>query len=438
MNYRETLDFLFNSLPMYQRNGAAAYKANLDNTIALDEFFSHPHRQFKSVHIAGTNGKGSVSHMLAAILQQAGFKTALYTSPHLKDFRERIRINGQMIPETEVVSFVEESHPVVEKIQPSFFEMTVMMAFWYFAREKVDIAVIETGMGGRLDSTNIIDPLFSVITNIGLDHTQFLGDTLAKIAAEKAGIIKTGKPVIISERQTETTPVFERKAAETGSPLFYAGEFYHIDYSTITKERQQQFYVYSGDDPVYDGLTSGLTGAYQRKNVPAVLLGVDLLRSAGLLVPADAVYSGIRNVRQITGLRGRWEETGFNPLVVCDTAHNESGIREVLNQISGIPFRRLHIVWGMVSDKDATGILRLLPRNAEYYFTRADIPRALDEQKLHEFASEAGLSGTTYPTVTGAVKAAKEAAGKEDMIFIGGSTFVVAEALEDHENAAAI
>ncbi len=430
MNYSETLDYLYNNLPMFQRIGAAAYKANLDNTHALDEYFDYPHRKFRSIHIAGTNGKGSVSHMLAAILQRAGLKTGLYTSPHLKDFRERIRINGEMIPEESVVSFVKESRSVIEEIQPSFFEITVLMAFSYFASMGVDIAVIETGMGGRLDSTNIIDPELSVITNIGLDHTQFLGDTLEKIAGEKAGIIKAGRPVVISEWQAETAKVFENKVAETHAELYYASDFYQIDYSTVTPGQKQRFYVYHDDKLVYDGLESDLGGIYQRKNIPAVLKSIDILRKKGISIPNSSVFEGIANVSQLTGLRGRWEIMGYNPLVVCDAAHNVHGIMEVLEQIKATAYRKLHIVWGMVSDKDVDAVLGLLPRDAVYYFTRAGIPRALNEKILREKGSNAGLIGEAYQSVAAALQAAKENASGEDMIFIGGSTFVVAEVLD--------
>ncbi len=429
MDYRETLDFLYTSLPMYQRTGAAAYKADLDNTLVLDDWFGHPHRHFPCLHIAGTNGKGSVSHMLAAILAEAGFKTGLYTSPHLKDFRERIRINGEMISEGEVVDFVYEAMPVIRNISPSFFELTVMMAFTCFARQKVDVAVIETGMGGRLDSTNIIDPVLSLITNIGLDHTRFLGDTEAKIAGEKAGIIKPVKPAIIGEWNEESAPVFEKKAAETGSPLYFAGDFYQVYNSTLTADRSQRFYIRAGDDTVYEGLTSGLSGTYQRKNIPSVLLAIDLLREEGMKIPESAVYEGIAGVRQLTGLRGRWEEISYNPLTVCDAAHNAAGIREVVRQIEATPFRKLHMVIGTVSDKDIDAMLTLLPRDAEYYFTKAGIPRALDENELRAKGLAAGLQGSSYPAVSLALEAAKKAAGKDDMIFVGGSTFVVAEVL---------
>ncbi|HYW95189.1 MAG TPA: folylpolyglutamate synthase/dihydrofolate synthase family protein, partial [Bacteroidales bacterium] len=397
MNYRETLEFLYNSLPMFQRTGAAAYKANLDNTHALDDYFGHPHRKFRCIHIAGTNGKGSVSHTLAAVLQSSGYRTGLYTSPHLKDFRERIRINGELIPEEDVVSFIEDAKNIIEKIQPSFFEITVMMAFSFFARQDADIAVIETGMGGRLDSTNIIDPLLSIITNIGPDHTRFLGDTLDKIATEKAGIIKPGRPVIISEWLPETGPVFEKKAAENLSALTRADRRYHIDYSTLTPERYQTFHVHSGGKTVYQGLVSDLTGMYQRKNIPAVLSAIDILREMGMNITDDAIYKGVANVRKMTGLRGRWEETGYNPLMVCDAAHNAPGIKEVVRQIMATPHRRLHMVWGMVSDKDVEGILKLLPTEAQYYFTKADIPRAMDENDLHKKATAAGLHGRAYP-----------------------------------------
>lgn len=429
MNYSETLEYLFTRLPMFQRSGAAAYKANLDNTLALDKYFDHPHRHFKSIHVAGTNGKGSVSHMLAAVLQSAGYKTGLYTSPHLLDFRERIKINGEMIPEEKVIHFIENCKSVIEELNPSFFELTVAMAFEYFSNEKVDIAIIETGLGGRLDSTNIIKPLVSVITNIGHDHMRFLGNTIPEIAGEKAGIIKPGRPIVIGQSNEETDPVFEKKADENGSCLLYADRMYKIDYSMLTPARTQIFNVFSGKNPVYEELITDLLGNYQKKNIITVLQTLDSIRAEGIKIPREAVYEGVRQVKKLTGLRGRWEEIGFNPLIVCDTAHNREGIIEVMQQIQQNPFKTLHIVWGMVSDKDPQMILPLLPKNARYYFTKASIPRAMNEKDLIKYAAEAGLIGSCFPTVKSAVAAAKAEAQKEDMIYIGGSTFVVAEVL---------
>jgi dihydrofolate synthase/folylpolyglutamate synthase len=429
MNYQESINYLFTRLPIYQRIGAAAYKANLENTKALDSYFEHPHRHFKSIHIAGTNGKGSVSHMIAAVLQKAGYKTGLYTSPHLKDFRERIRINGEMIPQEKVIQFVNKSKPIMEELNPSFFELTVAMAFQYFADEGVEIAVIETGLGGRLDSTNIVKPLVSVITNIGHDHMRFLGTTIQEIAAEKAGIIKPGRPVVIGQSDKATDPVFEKKADESGSCLLYADRMYHINYSMLTAARTQVFNVFSGKNPVYIELISDLIGGYQKKNLITVLQTLDSIRAEGIKISRDAIYEGIRQVKILTGLRGRWEEIAYNPLTVCDTAHNPEGIAEVMQQIQKNPFKTLHIVWGMVSDKDPKTILSLLPKNAKYYFTKANIPRALDENELLRKAAMEGLKGSAFHCVSEALTAAKKEALKEDFIFIGGSTFVVAEAL---------
>jgi dihydrofolate synthase/folylpolyglutamate synthase len=429
MNYQESINYLFTRLPIYQRIGAAAYKANLENTKALDSYFEHPHRHFKSIHIAGTNGKGSVSHMIAAVLQKAGYKTGLYTSPHLKDFRERIRINGEMIPQEKVIQFVNKSKPIMEELNPSFFELTVAMAFQYFADEGVEIAVIETGLGGRLDSTNIVKPLVSVITNIGHDHMRFLGTTIQEIAAEKAGIIKPGRPVVIGQSDKATDPVFEKKADESGSCLLYADRMYHINYSMLTAARTQVFNVFSGKNPVYIELISDLIGGYQKKNLITVLQTLDSIRAEGIKISRDAIYEGIRQVKKLTGLRGRWEEIAYNPLTVCDTAHNPEGIAEVMQQIQKNPFKTLHIVWGMVSDKDPKTILSLLPKNAKYYFTKANIPRALDENELLRKAAMEGLKGSAFHCVSEALTAAKKEALKEDFIFIGGSTFVVAEAL---------
>ncbi len=429
MNYRETLDYLFSRLPVYQRTGPAAYKANLDNTIALDNYFGHPHRAFQSIHVAGTNGKGSVSHMLASVLQSAGYKTGLYTSPHLVDFRERIRINGEKIPENYVVQFVKENRSVIEKIEPSFFEMTVLMAFRYFAEKKVDIAVIETGLGGRLDSTNIIDPIVSVLTNIGLDHTRFLGNSLEEIAFEKAGIIKPGRPVVVGKWQQETSGIFEARAEKTQSCLIYADKMYKTDYTLLTPERARILNIYAGRTLVYPNLISDLPGIYQQKNICTAIQTLDVLRTEDIKIPKESIYKGLKNVKRNTGLRGRWDEIGFNPLIVCDVAHNAEGVREVIAQLLSIPFKKLHIVWGMVSDKDISAILNLLPKEAYYYFTKADIPRALNENDLSKKAFALGLKGEKYPEVGKALEAAKENAVPEDVIFIGGSTFVVGEVL---------
>jgi len=427
MNYRKTLEFLFSALPMYQRIGQAAYKANLDNTIALDNYFNHPHKQFKTIHVAGTNGKGSVSHMLSAILNKAGYRTGLYTSPHLLDFRERIRIDGEMIPQNEVVQFVREHKDIIKRVQPSFFEMTVAMSLDYFRRKKVDIAVIETGMGGRLDSTNIITPVVSVITNIGLDHTQFLGDSLEKIAAEKAGIIKPFVPVVIGEFQEETHSVFSHFAEKNNTKLSIAEQIFTPVSCHINEETHlQTLKIRLGNETVE--YSTDLLGCCQVRNLPAVLQTIEVLRSAGLPVPDEALFSGIRQVKKLTGLRGRWEILGHDPLIVCDTAHNREGVKMVIDQIGNTRHHVLHFIIGMVNDKDIQPVLSILPGDAKYYFTRASVPRALDHEELCREGIKAGLRGKAYPSVANAIEAARKNAGNEDMIFIVGSTFVVADA----------
>jgi dihydrofolate synthase/folylpolyglutamate synthase len=428
MTYKETIDFLFDALPMFQRIGAAAYKANLDNTIALDEYLGHPHMHFKSIHVAGTNGKGSVCHMLAAIFQEAGYKTGLYTSPHMKDFRERIRINGKCIPEKDVTGFVREHKPFIEKIKPSFFEMTVAMAFDYFRNEKVDIAVIETGLGGRLDSTNIIEPVISVITNIGLDHTNFLGNSLKKIAGEKAGIIKYRTPVVIGETQ-EVFPVFMKKANEMNAPLLIADRWYRVEESASESMNKQAFRVYLMDEIRFDPVVTDLSGNYQKKNIATVLRAIDALKEAGFELDDQAILSGCRNVKKLTGLRGRWEILDTNPLTICDTGHNREGMIEVVRQIKRTPHKRLHFIFGTVSDKDPSHVLKVLPKEAIYYFTQANIPRAMAKEELVKQASKEGLKGRAYSSPIEALEAAKKASKKDDLIFIGGSTFVVAEIL---------
>ena len=403
MNYPETLDYLFGQLPMYQRIGNAAYKANLDNTYRLSEILNHPEKQFKSVHIAGTNGKGSTSHMLASVLQEAGYKVGLYTSPHLKDFRERIKINGAMISENEVIDFVEEYKNEFEKIQLSFFEWTVGLAFHSFTNQKVDIAIVETGLGGRLDSTNIVTPEVVVITNISMDHTQLLGNTLEKIAAEKAGIIKSTIPVVIGETQPKIKHVFIEKAKQMNAPIQFADEHHIQEYE------------------------SDLKGVYQQQNKKTVVATIHVLQTLGWNIAENHIIKGLQNVVSNTGLMGRWQVLNKQPFTVCDTGHNEAGIRLILAQINQQSFEKLHVVLGVVNDKDITNILALLPNNASYYFCQANIPRALEVSVLAEKATAVGLSGTTFPSVDAAYKAAQKNATAQDMIFIGGSTFVVAE-----------
>jgi dihydrofolate synthase/folylpolyglutamate synthase len=429
MTYEQTLEFLFSQLPAYHRIGKAAYKNNLDNTTALDNYLGNPHLKYSSIHVAGTNGKGSVSHLIASVLQEAGYRTGLYTSPHLKDFRERIRVDGEMIPEDGVINFVDSHKEIIESVKPSFFEMSVAMAFDYFMKKKVDIAVIEVGLGGRLDSTNIINPLLSVITNIGHDHMDLLGNTLEKIALEKSGIIKKSIPVVIGETQKETKEVFIRQAEEYGSVITFADQHFScqmVESDSATGERE---YVI-GDidrDKTYKGLTV-LGGDYQSKNLVTVYQVFKSLK--GILNFTDEnITNGIHRVIINTGLSGRWQVLGQNPLIVCDTGHNKEGLEYVLNQIKRIPKSGLHMVIGFVNDKDLSSVLPLFPQDAYYYFTKASVPRALDENILQKKAGEFGLKGSCCPNVKAALNAAVENASKNDMIFIGGSTFIVADAL---------
>ena len=427
-SYSEILDYLYSQLPMFQRTGAAAYKNTLDNTLVLDQMFGHPHHQFKTVHIAGTNGKGSVSHMLASVLQEAGYKVGLYTSPHLVDFRERIRVNGKMMPEADVVAFVERFLEMnSNRVEPSFFEMTVIMAFDYFRKEKVDIAVIEVGLGGRLDSTNIIFPEVSVITNISLDHMALLGNTVSVIAAEKAGIIKKEIPVVISESDPEYDFVFKMKAAEMHSPLVFADQDYQADQGMFLTEGKQVFNFQKQGNPVFQGLRTDLLGAYHLKNITGVLKTLEILQDKGWLIRQQSIFDGLDRVKLNTGLRGRWEIVGQHPTVVCDTGHNEGGLRLVVEQLRQMKWKKLHVVLGMVSDKDIDSVLKLLPTEAVYYFTQAAIPRALDAKVLKRKSDAAGLHGAAYTSVKKAVNEALKKAGPDDLVFIGGSTFVVAD-----------
>jgi dihydrofolate synthase / folylpolyglutamate synthase len=429
MTYTRTIEFLFSQLPAYHRIGKAAYKNNLENSIALDEYFHHPHRNYLTIHVGGTNGKGSISHMIASVLQQAGYRTGLYTSPHLKDFRERIKINGEMISEDEVISFVSDHKEIIESVKPSFFEMTVAMAFNCFAIRKVDVAVVEVGLGGRLDSTNIINPVLSVITNIGHDHMDLLGDTIRKIASEKAGIIKKNIPVVISETTRETKEIFISKAAGSGSSIYFADERFacRTEENDVLKGERR----YEITDLVSHKTTKGITvlgGDYQSVNIQAVFSVFDTLK--GLFgCSDDMITTGIRNVVLNTGLKGRWQILSTMPLTICDTGHNKEGLQYVLNQISRIPKSGLHIVIGFVSDKDLSSVLPLFPAGAVYYFTRASVPRALNEVILKNEAAKYGLKGSSYSDVKTALSNARENASGSDMIFIGGSTFVVAEVI---------
>ncbi|WP_353183980.1 folylpolyglutamate synthase/dihydrofolate synthase family protein [Parapedobacter lycopersici] len=435
MLYEEAIDYLYTRLPMFTRDGASAFKKDLSNSLRLCAALGDPHRQFKSIHIAGTNGKGSTSHMLAAILQLAGYKTGLYTSPHLVDFRERIRINGVPIPKKEVAGFVDRSRSLVEEIQPSFFELTMVMAFAYFAREHVDIAVVETGLGGRLDSTNIITPLFSVITNIGYDHMAMLGNTLPEIAAEKAGIIKPEVPVIVGERQEEVSGVFDRAAAERQSVLTYAAEWWQ-PVAQQRGEAHQEIEVVHRSDGGHFRYALDLMGGYQARNLPGVLQAVTELRSQGYAIAEPDVSAALKQVQQLTGLRGRWETLSTRPLVICDTGHNEDGWREVLANIQATPHAALHLVIGVMRDKDLSHMLPLLPTHGRYYFCQVDMPRALPAVELLEQAQGYGLSGSAFPGVMPALQAAKTQAQEADLIFVGGSTFVVADLLASHDAGA--
>ncbi len=419
MNYDETLHYLYSQLPVFQRIGAAAYKANLDNTYALMDVLNHPEKKFKAVHIAGTNGKGSTAHMLASIYQEAGFKTGLYTSPHLKDFRERIRIKGEMVSKEFVVDFVAKYNDDFKGISPSFFELTMAMAFQYFTEEKVDIAILETGLGGRLDSTNIINPELSIITNIGKDHMQFLGDNLRQIAGEKAGIIKSEKPIIIGEKQQEITAVFEQKARENNAPLFYAEDRVTLD---LIDNSANIYRIHYKKELLFERLVFPLRGNYQIKNLKTVIAA-----ALHLKLPKNAIKSGIENTLKNTHFTGRWQTLSLNPLTICDTAHNEDGIRYVVDQLEQTPYNRLHFVLGVVNDKDIGNILALLPKEALYYFCKADIPRGLETDILQEKAQKFGLKGKSYSSVIAARNAAQKSAAKDDLVFVGGSTFTVAE-----------
>ena len=408
MTYKETIEYLFNSTPVFEHVGASAYKPGLQTTEILDAHYGHPHKNFKTIHIAGTNGKGSVSHSLASILQEAGYKVGLYTSPHLIDFRERIRVNGIPVSEEYVIRFVEDFKHLNSKrihhLSPSFFELTTALAFKYFAEEKVDIAVIEVGLGGRLDCTNIITPILSVITNISFDHTQFLGNTLAQIASEKAGIIKHQVPVVIGETTKETRPVFENKAKEMDAPIFFAED--------IDKSECDQYEF-------------ELKGSYQKKNLRTILCATKRLP----FIHPEHIQKGLTNVCKNTGLMGRWQTLSTNPLIICDTGHNVGGWKYLAPQISSVPCDRLHIVFGMVDDKDIRNVLSMLPKNAVYYFTQANNHRAIPAQQVGELAKEYGLSGNTYPTVAQAYEEAKSSASENDFIFIGGSSYIVADLL---------
>ncbi len=426
MNYQQTIEYLFSRLPMYSRIGAAAFKKDLTNTITLCEHLGDPHQKFKSIHIAGTNGKGSVSHMLAAILQTAGFKTGLYTSPHLKDFRERIKENGNEISEKFIISFTEKIKPLIEEIEPSFFEITVAMAFDYFAEQKVDVAVVEVGLGGRFDSTNIITPELSVITNIGWDHMNILGDSLEKIAYEKAGIIKPGVPVVIGETLPETRSIFDNIAAEKNAPLHLATEERNIAGWEWTKHELIVEVAEQGktDHKKYH---LDLPGIYQSKNLLTVIEACSVLKDLGYKINEEDARHGLQKAKKITGLHGRWEVIHENPTIILDVGHNEDGIKQIIQQIELTKHHDLHIVIGMVKDKEIDTVLSLLPHSANYYFTQAHIPRALPAETLKEMAGKFNLNGKTVSDVNEAIKEAKSKAHKDDLVLVCGSVFLVGE-----------
>lgn len=431
MNYQETLSYLFEALPMFHRIGPAAYKANLDNTYALMELLNNPHQKIKCIHIAGTNGKGSTSNMLASVLQEAGYKTGLYTSPHLKDFRERIRVNGEMANEEWIADFVTNYKNDFDKIQPSFFEMTTAMAFAYFNAMETDINIIETGLGGRLDSTNVINPIVSIITNIGYDHMNLLGDTLPKIAGEKAGIIKHDTPVIISESQSDISTIFDNKSTDLNAPILFADKQWEINHEikSVFDEAMQVTAINHQTKSVIT-FNCQLTGPYQTKNIAGVLACIDELNKHNFAISEENIQSGMQNIKRNTGFKGRWYKLQERPLVMCDTAHNKDGLQQVLPLISNYSNGNVRIVLGMVDDKDIASVLPLFPTTAQYYFCKADIPRGLDASILKEKANAFDLTGTVYASVQEALDNAIQDSLPNDLIFVGGSTFTVAEIID--------
>lgn len=428
MNYADTTNWMFNKFPMYQKIGAAAYKPDLGNIKKLLDFLGNPQNSFKTVHVAGTNGKGTVSHTLASIFQECGYKTGLYTSPHLRDFRERIRINGLMIPEQNVIDFIGNNKKKFEEMQLSFFEMATGMAFDYFAKEKVDIAIIEVGLGGRLDSTNVINPELSVITNISLDHVNMLGNTLAEIAVEKAGIIKPNTPVVIGETQSETKDVFIKKAQECNAPIYFADQIIDCEKIHIESLDYQKFDIWKNNELYIEAVEFPLLGFYQKKNLATVICAIEILKDKFKIDMKD-VINGLEFVVKNTNLMGRWQILCRQPLVIADTGHNVGGIKEIVMQLSDMSFRKLHFVLGCVNDKDIDGILHLLPQYADYYFCKADIPRGLDANVLAAKAFGVGLHGNVYESVQQAYNSAINNAHFEDVVFIGGSNFTVAEVI---------
>lgn len=427
MDFKGTLKYMYDLLPMYQRVGQTAFKKDLTNTIHLCEILGNPQDNFKSIHIAGTNGKGSSAHMLASILQSADYKTGLYTSPHLKSFTERIRVNGDEVAEQFVCDFINRIKKDIEEIRPSFFELTVAMAFDYFSKQQVDVAVIEVGLGGRFDSTNVVTPLASLITSIGLDHTDMLGETLPEIAFEKAGIIKENVPVVISETQDETTNVFTKRASELNAPVYFADQKYMV--SAILNSYDDLYFSAKSDEGSFTANTD-LAGQYQLKNIPGVLQIVDLLNRQGFLITNEQLENGFKNIIKNTGLLGRWQKLNDNPLTICDTVHNEAGIKYLVYQIEQIEYEKLHIIWGSVEGKDLYGIFQYLPKDAFYYFCEASVPRALKAESLQDTAQELGCTGIVIKDVNEAMEAARKHANKNDLIIIGGSNFIVAEIKE--------
>ncbi len=423
MTYQQAIDYLYSQLPIYQRVGAAALKPNLNNTIAICDALGNPQQKFKAIHIAGTNGKGSVSHMLASVLQSAGYKVGLYTSPHLKDFRERIKINGEMISENEVSTFVDDYTTIFNEIEPSFFELTVGMAFKQFADNKVDVAVIETGLGGRLDSTNILSPIISIITNISLDHEHLLGNTIAKIAQEKAGIIKENTPVVIGESEEVSKSVFMNVASQNKAPIYFSDSTYFV-------EKTKKLKLIKKGVTYLDNLECELKGKYQEKNILSVIQTCELLPKLGFAIDEDAIRKGLKNIVTNTGLLGRWQLISECPTTIADIGHNVAGIETIVEQLNEIKYKRLLIVFGMVEDKDVGNILGLLPKEALYYFCQAAIPRAMKAKDLQNIAAKHNLRGNYFPSVKEAYKAAQIAAKQNDLVFVGGSAFVVAEVLD--------
>ncbi|NBR57095.1 MAG: bifunctional folylpolyglutamate synthase/dihydrofolate synthase [Chitinophagia bacterium] len=441
MSYQDTIDYLYSRLPLFSRIGPAAIKADLHNTVAICDFLGNPQNKFNTIHVAGTNGKGSTSHMLASILQEAGYKTGLYTSPHLYDFRERIKVNGIMCSETFVTSFTNKMKPLIEKVAPSFFEITVGMAFEYFAQENVDIAIIETGLGGRLDSTNVINPILSIITNIGMDHMALLGNTLPEIASEKAGIIKAATPIVISEVIPETKNIFEQKASSLDAPIYFAQDF--IQFKSFQNNWQTSLFEFNQplihllDAPLFPKsftVECDLPGKYQYKNLKGVLVAMQILTTMGWQLSASKILKGLMHVRKNTGLMGRWECIQTNPRIILDVAHNEHGIKALLEQLESIHCAQLHIVTGMVKDKDVNAVLNLLPKKAKYYFTQSHIPRALPVSELAIKGNTFNLSGSQFENVNIALQAANKNATSNDLILVIGSVFLVAEVDRSQRN----